>query len=152
MKTSDFIFQKSRTTGKEFRDFEWVDKLDIYTGEVVSWYKNREGYDKSALPTAAQLKESGELEEVDLMTIGDIRLPKISLEEMAEAAAKEAKDRFGIEIPKEAFQHNIDAWNQDLKSGYLAGDYFVFTPCKCNTLHFVISKNVGLDWQKTYMA
>lgn len=68
----------------------------------------------------------------------------------ASEAARMAKELYGIEIPEAAFQHNLEAWQDDYKSGFVAGDYFIFSPCGCNPLRFDIYENDGS--RKTYIA
>ena len=50
--------------------------------------------------------------------------------------------KHGFNITRKAIKHNYEAWLSDCKSGYRDedNDYFLFTPCGCNTLCFTASK------------
>lgn len=59
----------------------------------------------------------------------------------------------GYNVSREAILHNLQAWEQDFKSGYRGEDYFLFTPCGCNPLRFEACRLIdGCDWQYTYEA
>ena len=64
--------------------------------------------------------------------------------------------KHGFNVTRKAIKHNYEAWLVDCKSGYRDedNDYFLFTPCGCNTLCFTASKlDNMLDWQEeTYGA
>jgi len=61
----------------------------------------------------------------------------------AEEASAKAKDLYGVEIPAEVFQRNIDAWANDFKSSTNYGRYAIFTPCGHNDLRFDIDYNIS---------
>ena len=54
-----------------------------------------------------------------------------------------AKELYGVEIPAEVFQRNIDAWTNDFKSSTNYGRYAIFTPCGHNDLRFDIDYNIS---------
>jgi hypothetical protein len=60
----------------------------------------------------------------------------------------------GFNVTEEAIRHNFEAWQKDLKSGYLDKEngYFLFTPCKLNPLSFNATKldKHFEEWQMTY--
>lgn len=68
----------------------------------------------------------------------------------AEEASAKAKELYGVDIPAEVFQKNIDAWADDFKSSTNYGRYSIFTPCGCNDLRFDIDYN--LDNREEYVA
>lgn len=61
----------------------------------------------------------------------------------AEEASVKAKELYGVEIPAEVFQRNIDAWTDDYKSSTNYGRYAIFTPCGHNDLRFDIDYNIS---------
>ena len=61
----------------------------------------------------------------------------------AEEASAKAKELYGVEIPAEVFQRNIDAWADDYKSSTNYGRYAIFTPCGHNDLRFDIDYNIS---------
>lgn len=61
----------------------------------------------------------------------------------AEEASAKAKELFGVEIPADVFQQNIDCWRGDYKSMTISGRYYIFTPCGCNDLRFDIGYNIA---------
>ncbi len=60
----------------------------------------------------------------------------------------------GFNVTEEALLHNYEAWQSDLKSGYLDEEngYFLFSACGCNPLYFYAEEINGKDYQKTYTA
>lgn len=118
-------------------------KVDIASGLTIC--PDDERYDRISWPTVNDLTGLGVVEIVD-----ELRIGFISDANTAEEAVAAAKERFGIDISPEAFQHNIDAWHADLKSGIVDGDFFIFSSCGCNPLRFDIFKYEGAPWQKTY--
>lgn len=68
----------------------------------------------------------------------------------AEEASAKAKELYGVEIPAEVFQRNMDAWADDFKSSTNYGRYAIFTPCGHNDLRFDIDYNI--DGRKEYVA
>lgn len=68
----------------------------------------------------------------------------------AEEASAKAKDLYGVDIPAEVFQRNIDAWADDYKSSTNYGRYAIFTPCGHNDLRFDIDYNI--DGREEYIA
>lgn len=60
----------------------------------------------------------------------------------------------GYNVPREAIEHNFDAWLDDTKSGYRdeTNGYHLFSPCGCNPLSMRLSTlhNLCDDWQQTY--
>lgn len=68
----------------------------------------------------------------------------------AEEASAKAKELYGVEIPAEVFQRNMDAWADDYKSSTNYGRYAIFTPCGHNDLRFDIDYNI--DGRKEYVA
>lgn len=81
----------------------------------------------------------------------DVSIAEIVFVSGPKEAAEIAK-KIGLDLPEEAFAENFDAWKNDYKSGYIYGDFHIFSPCGCNPLRFSVSLNVGLDWQKDYFA
>lgn len=133
-----------KASGKKFyAPMQGGCKVDIASGLTIC--SGDELYDKVSWPTVNDLRVLGELEFIDELKIGSI-----SDANTAEEAVAAAKERFGIDISTEAFEHNICAWHADLKSGIVDGDFFIYTPCGCNDLRFDILKYVGASWQKTY--
>lgn len=74
----------------------------------------------------------------DLGTIGSWDYPNLT----AERAHDIALEKWGVDIPVELFQHNIDAWSDDYKSEACNDTFSVFTPCGHNPLQFRVSYNV----------
>ena len=68
----------------------------------------------------------------------------------AEEASAKAKELYGVDIPAEVFQRNMDAWADDFKSSTNYGRYAIFTPCGHNDLRFDIDYNI--DGRKEYVA
>lgn len=62
--------------------------------------------------------------------------------------------KHGFTVSDQAIIHNVEAWTQDYKSGYLDEENGVhlFSPCGCNPLRISASEYVGEDWQTTYIA
>lgn len=60
----------------------------------------------------------------------------------------------GFNVTEEALLHNYEAWQSDLKSGYLdeVNGYFLFSACGCNPLYFYAEEINGKDYQQTYTA
>lgn len=84
-------------------------------------------------------------------TDDDVMIAEIEFVSGPKEAAEIAK-KIGLDLPKEAFAENFDAWKNDYKSGHIYGDFHIFSPCGCNPLRFSVSLNFGLDWQKEYFA
>lgn len=120
-------------------------KLDMNSGNFVSIIDPE--YSNCTFPTINELVNSGELKEVEELFIGSIRGANTEDE-----AAQLAKEQLGIDLPAVAFEHNINAWRMDYKSGYVFGEYFIFTPIRDNPLRFDIERYVGADWQEIYIA
>lgn len=78
----------------------------------------------------------------DIGSISDVKT--------AEQASAMAKEKYGVDIPAEVFQKNIDSWADDFKSLTTHGRYCVFTPCGCNDLRFDIGYNI--DGKEDYVA
>lgn len=62
----------------------------------------------------------------------------------------------GINVTREAIEHNYNAWLGDFKSGYRDEEngYHLFSPCGCNPLSFRASTlhKKCEDWQQTYIC
>lgn len=148
--TADYKYFIYKPTGKKlpdpFYNRAYMDsKVDVSTGKFIESWESE--YNDSTLPTFEDLDEQNLLEKVNELEIGEIR----GVYDAAKAQAI-AKEKFGINIPIEAFEHNIDAHNADFKSGYVTGEFYLFTPCRCNEISFDIERYAGIDYQKTYMA
>lgn len=78
----------------------------------------------------------------DIGTVADVKT--------AQEASAKAKELYGVDIPAEVFQKNIDAWADDYKSSTNYGRYSIFTPCGHNDLRFDIGYNI--DDREEYIA
>lgn len=63
-------------------------------------------------------------------------------------------EEYGFTVTHEGIIHQVAAWEEDYKSGYLdeANNVFLFSPCGCNPLRISASEYVGESWQETYIA
>jgi len=56
----------------------------------------------------------------------------------------------GLEVTEEAVRHNVTAWLDDFKSGFLGEKSHIFSPCGHNPLLFIGEPRNGKDYQTTY--
>lgn len=137
-------------------------KVDMQTGDYITISDPR--YEASELPTVNELKANKVLSLVDELFIDDIYIDSITgpttgirseeeIEELGKEISAKFKEKLGLEIPPEAFYHNLGAWMRNFKSAYVYNEkYHFFTPCGDNRFRIGVEKFVGAEWQETYIS
>lgn len=131
-------------------------KVDIVNKKYIGCYD--EGYEDCNLPTLNDLYRDGVLgkegtciEKQHRIDFSDRK--RILTDRDIKKMIKEFKDN-GLNVTREAIEHNYQAWKFDEKSGYRdeANGYHLFSPCGCNPMSFRASSLHPKceDWQITY--
>lgn len=130
--------------------FSWGAKVDLSDKTYVLQSEESE-HSASTLPTINELFAQGILEVVNEIDELDITEKDVDMQDF-DAVVAFAKQK-GFNVEREAFVHNFESWQMDLKSGYRGRECHVFSPCGCNPLRYGISKlDDRVDWQTTYRS
>lgn len=160
MKTINYIQPNTRSyyfktnEGKYFvSTWAWDAKYDMANG--VYYPTTDPEFKQVDFPTLNELVKNGVVSEVDnsysISRESWKRNHEITQEEIGEICSEFRAN--GYNVTEEAIRHNFGAWTADLKSGYLGDDFFLFSPCGCNSMEFC-AEHIYEDssYQHTYVA
>ena len=133
-------------------------KVDIVNKKYISSYD--EGYKECDLPTIDDLYREGILEKEGTCIEKQYHISFSNSKHMLTDSdinkmIQEFKEH-GLNVTREAIEHNYQAWKYDNKSGYRDENngYHLFTPCGCNPMSFTASSlhKKCEGWQTTYIC
>lgn len=132
-----------------YHNVNYSSRIDI-KGKTYARERDEDGKD---FPTVTELVEGGRMRLFDYKKTICYE-PSVQTDpDFDEIVAYFKKG--GLNVSREALEHNYNAWRCDLKSGYRdeANGTFVFTPCGCNSLSFTVTELCDrYGWQETYEA
>lgn len=134
-------------TGKMFNFVPFDCKINVDKGLFLCCGDS--DYKKSTFQTVFELCESGEI--VECFPLKSYTV--IDNGQSIDRIISEFREN-GFEVTEDAITHNMDAWNNDEKSGFRGKDFHLFSPCGCNKLSFTATTLSELcdEWQTTYRA